>query len=370
MLIALTVLLMASIVAISALQSSDTDVGIAGNFKAKVQSFYIAEAGVEMAYGVMRDTITWRTGFSDHPFANGSFDVRIVDSSAISGLIDTLIVYSTGHRSEAVTELEVWFATQRPFGWAAFGDERMKVCGTSMTDSFDSDSGTYATTHRNEMGNVGSNGYLDICGTADVNGDALTSTPGQIDIAGTAFVNGDTSSTSPAVIMDPVSDADMAYAEANSNAPAGLSGGFSYNIGSKRLRVLPGQTLTLADGIYYFTELDINGNVQIAPGAQVEIYLRNDASFGSQAKVNLNGKPANLMLFSVGTSITIAGGAEIWSVFYCPDTEIRLTGGADMYGAFIGNVADDVGRSSFHYDRSLGDLTRKNSLEKIAWRQL
>lgn len=370
MLVSLVVLLMLGLIGIASIQTSDTDFSIADNYQSGIKSLYIAEAGVELAYAVRRDTATWREGFADYAFGGGAFTVSIVDSTDSLALDDTVIVYSTGVRDAAVTSLEVHFAAARPFRWAAFGDDYLKVCGTSMTDSFDSDSGSYAATRRDEEGNVGSNGPVSICGSADVNGDAMTSDPGQMTITGSASVSGDTTTTAPVVILDPITAEEIAWAKANSNAPAGLSGGYTYNNGTKNLRVNPGQTLTMQSGVYYFNDIDINGTIQLAAGAEVQVYLGGDAFLQAQSRINVGNKPARFQVFSVGDDFRVAGGAEFWGVLYAPETSFRLTGGADLYGSFIANVSDDVGGSSFHFDRSLKDLKRSRTLHKISWREI
>ena len=76
------------------------------------------------------------------------------------------------------------------------------------------------------------------------------------------------------------------------------------------------------------------------------------------------------MIYGVGTDLKFAAGSQTYAVIYAPDVDIHLTGGCDIYGAYIGNVAHDAGGSGFHYDRSLRDLQLDNILEKVAWREL
>ncbi len=370
MLIALAVMMMISLLGISAVQMSSTDMAISENFQQDTRSFYLAEAGVEHAYGIIRDTSTWRTGLSNVTFAGGQYNVTVIDKTTQASLGDTVVLRSIATRSGAQTGVEVKLAPARPFRWAAFADDHMDLLGGTYTDSYDSDSGSYIATMRLEDGDVGSNGFVDINGDAEINGDAGSASAGELSIDGSAYVGGDTTTTAPMQVFDPVSVADINYAKTNNTAPGGLSGSFNFNNGSKALRVNPGNTLTLADGIYYFSSMDIQGNIVIAPGATAKIYIDGNITMNSQARVNIAGKPIQCQIYSRGAEIRINGGAEVKSVVYAPDTEIRLIGGSDLYGAYVGNVAQDNGGSNFHYDRSLRDWELKKHYAKVAWREI
>jgi hypothetical protein len=370
MFVAMALLVMISLLGLSAVQMTSTDMSITENFQQDTRSFYVAEGGVEHAYGILRDTASWRTGLSNQSVGGGMYNVTITDEATQPALLDTLVFVSSSERSGARSTIEVKFAPTRPFRWAAFADDHMDLNGGTYTDSYDSDSGTYAATMLLEGGDVGSNGYVDISGTADINGDAGTASAGDLSIGGAGVVSGDTTTTAPMQVFDPVTVADIDYAEANNTAPGGLSGTYNFNAGNKSLRVNPGNTLTLADGMYYFSSMDISGDIVIPAGSTVKIYIDGDIQVQSMAKINVAGIPIQCQIYSRGSLIRINGGAEIRSVVYAPDTEIRLTGGGDLYGAYVGNVATDNGGSNFHYDRSLGDFELEKHYSKVAWREM
>ncbi|HUU45449.1 MAG TPA: pilus assembly PilX N-terminal domain-containing protein [Acidobacteriota bacterium] len=370
MLIALGILMMIALIGAAVVKTSSTDMGIAENYQHDLRSFYVAEAGVEHTYGVVRDSTDWRDGFTDASFAGGSYSVTLTDSTTDVALEDTIVLISTGTFSNAVSAVEVKLAPLKPFQWAAFAKDYMMLCGDTYTDSYDSDSGSYAATASPDDGDVGSNGQLDICGSADINGDAATSEPGGLEITGFADVSGDTTSDAPVYIFDPIPQSAVDYAVANSMAPAGLSGTFTYNSSSKNLRLTPGQTMTMASGIYYFEDVTVNGTINLAPGAQVEIYIGGDVDIQAFASINMGGAAADMIIYGVGPLIKFAAGAELTAVIYAPDVDIHLTGGCDIYGAFVGNVAHDAGGSAFHYDRALRDLELDKIYNKVCWREL
>ena len=218
------------------------------------------------------------------------------------------------------------------------------------------------------LGDVGSNGHVKMCGTAVINGSASTSNPGDIEADGGAQFQ-DTTSTAMPHVFDPVSQAEMDFAKANSIAPGALTGIFNYNNGTRNLRISPGNTVTMASGIYYFNELDLKGALELDPGASVTVYLAGDAKINAGALINSLGAPKDFLIFGVGDRFDISAGAEIRAAVYMPDTEINLNGSADLYGSFIGNFADDLGCSSFHYDRALRELKKSSILVKVSWQE-
>jgi len=369
MIVSLLVLLMLGLIGMAAIQTSNTEMDIARNYQIDMKSFYIAEAGAELAFTVIRDTLTWRDGFAAQPFANGSFDVAIIDSSTESALTETLLVRSTGYRSDAVSHIELKLAPRRPFKWAVVGDKYLKGCGGTGTDSYNSDSGSYWVTRLNTGGDVGSNGPVNICGTSDIYGSVSTSLPGELDIAPGALVTGDTTSVAPESTYPPVSQSEFDYALANNAAPAGLTGDCKYNPATHTLDVQPGKTVKLSSGTYYFSDLKINGSIELAHGASVKIYITGNIDLQAGSMVNTKGSPKDFQMFGQGGTFKFAGSSEIRAALYAPQTEFSLVGGGNLYGAFITKTVDDNGGSSFHYDRSLAELVPLEGYDKVAWRE-
>jgi hypothetical protein len=370
MLIALSLLFMMALMGVSAIQTSSVDMSITDNYKQDARSFYIAEAGLEHACAILRDSSGWRTGLSEINLGGGSYSVRVLDEDSLAGLDDTVLVISTGTRSGAVSMVQVKLATTNPWRWAAFADSSFELGGNTLTDSYDSDSGTYASTRRNEGGDIGSNGHVDIYGTADIYGDASTSSPGEMDITGAAVVTGDTTSLAPEQQFDPVTTSDINAAKAVNAAPAGLSGNYVFNSGTKSLEVKPNKTMTLSGGTYYFSSMDLKGTVNVQSGETVKIYIDGDISMNSQANVNMGGAPKQLQIYSKGGNVTFNGGGNIKALLYAPDSEFSFTGHAELYGSFIMGEASNAGGSGFHYDRSLRNLTGGGELERVAWKEL
>ena len=127
----------------------------------------------------------------------------------------------------------------------------------------------------NTGGDVGTNVSIEIINTATVNGNVSTANPGDLTIGGFATVNGDTTSTAPTTPMNLADQGDYDWAAANNSRYTGMSGDVNFGPGPLDLRVNDDDEVTLQSGTYYFTSifLDDDAKLQLAPGAQVKIYV-------------------------------------------------------------------------------------------------
>jgi hypothetical protein len=370
MVISLLVLLMLGLIGVAAVQTSNTEMDISDNYQRDMKSFYIAEAGAELAIGVLRDSLDWREGFTDYTYGGGMFTVTLRDSNDTIILRDSIVIISTGQRGAATTSLELKLAPRQPFDWGAHGDDWLTICGGSLTDSWNSDSGSYAATRLLAGGDVGSNGHVMICGNADVYGNAGTSEPGELDIVGGARVTGDTSTIAPEIHYPPIPQSEYDDAIAHTAAPAGFTGDYNYDPATYNLQIQPHKTLILSSGTYYFNDIQVRGSIELAPGATVTIYVGGGVELESFATVNAGGAPGDLLIFGSDQDWKFAAHSEINAAIYAPEMDFHMTGQANLYGSFITNTVHDAGGSQFHYDRSLRKIKFPGIFDKVSWREI
>ena len=373
LLIVLLLMGMLSIVSIMSVDRATTDVELSYNQLHADQALYIAEAGVHRAIAELNVDSSWRQGFVDEPFANGSYTVELIDSLTDPALADTIIVHSIGRigASEAAAGLEAWVvrAAAYPFQYALFGDMSIEV-ETSCTDSYNSDSGSYAATLDTVYGDVGSNGFVNIHSGSVIGGDVLTSTPGGISISGSTVL-GDTSSTADPQTLDAVADSEFVWAASVSNAPAGLSGSYTYDPVTKALRF---DSLVLASGVYFFSSIhgDSLSSLTLAPGASVTIYVTGEFEIEHNSSVNLGGKPSNFVVYSKGSEFEVEHDSQFYGVFYGPQAEFEIEHSSATYGSIVAREIEMEDNSCFHFDRSLVDLSKGvgEGFEIAWWREI
>lgn len=375
-LIVLALMSMLTIIAIMSANRATLDVELSYNQLHTEKAFYAADAGIKHAVAVLNDSINWRTGFANRDIGGALYSVAVVDSVSQPALIDTIILRSTATASEAVSNVEakVLVVFDRPFQYAAFGSDSIIMKNTACTDSFNSDSGSYVSTQLNEDGDIGSNGYINLSNTADVFGDATTSSDGGIILDGTAVITGDTSSSAPEQDMTIIPDSDFSWAQSNSMAPSGFSGNFVYDPSTYSLTLNNTyDTLVLSSGVYYFSSISLgqNASLQVAPGANVIIYMTDNLTLGQKASVNPYGTTSSLQIYSTGTELLLGQNTEFHGAFWGPNTAISIEQNTDVYGSLIGKSIFLANSACVHYDRSLSEITTSVSkgVEVIAWRE-
>lgn len=376
-LIALCIMSMLTIIALSAVKTSNTDVELSYNQLHGDQAFYVAEAGSKHAFAQLNDSSIWRAGYSMVSMGPGTYHVTLIDSLSIPALDDTVLIRSEAEVRSAASVVQLWTVPERyyPFQYAMFGDNSVLMENGTCTDSYRSDSGSYAATQVNDEGDIGSNGTVTLQNTATVGGDAQTATPDGITQDAASTIVGDTTTGVDSVEIDIVSDSEYTWAKSVSLAPDSLSGSsYNYNPGTRALTIGTSGTLTLTSGVYYFSSIKMeqDADLIIAPGASVTIYLTGDLVMENNTRINPGGLPIDCIFFSKGSLFKLENTSEFYGGFYGPDAVFKVENNTALYGSI---VAEDVileNAACFHYDRLLGGYWKGYTGDQliVAWRQM
>ncbi len=357
-------------VTIMAVNRSTTDVDMSFNQVHEEQAFYIAEAGAKRAFYQLNDSSEWRGGYDDIDFGEGTFSVELIDSTTDATLFDTVIIRATGYlqSAKAVIDIEVIPDYIHPFQYAMFAEAGISLDKNTCTDSFNSDSGSYAATVLDSLGSIGTNGTVTSSKDVNFGGDIQVATDGGITLGIGNVVNGDTTSTMDSVSLDAIPPSEFIWAASVSPAPIGLSGsGYSYNSGSNSLVLGSGADLVLQSGVYYFSEIDLGANskITLAPGADVQIYTTGDIHLGQYSTINDGGSPADLMVYSSGSSLEFDQGNTFYGAFYGPNATIQYDQTTSVYGSIVGGSIQLDAGACFHYDRNLANITKGTTGEML-----
>lgn len=372
-LIALSLITMLTMIGMFAVNSAITDVDLAFNKLHADESFYIAEAGAKQAIFELQQDENWRVGFTDVKFGDGLFTVTVIDSSIDAALVDTMIILSDATTPNAQANIEITLYPEpfNPFIYSMFGDDSVMVKNSFVTDSYNSDSGSYAATSVDSSGDIGSNGNIMVDNGAYVGGDVISSLTGGTDVHPGAIVTGDIADDIPEVDLPPIPEEEFLWAEANNTAPAGLSGSYSYDMITGELAT--NGDLVLADGVYYFESIELKNNASITlePGASVTIYVRDTTYLKNGGDINAGGDPTDFLIVSQGPLMLMNSG-EIYATLYTPESTADLKNSGDFYGSII---AEDIichNSANFHYDRDLANFSKDEwfIITEVGWREL
>ncbi|MEW5923093.1 MAG: hypothetical protein AB1746_03815, partial [Candidatus Zixiibacteriota bacterium] len=303
LLISLLLIGMLSLLTIMTIRLSNTDIDLSYNQINTDKTFYIAEAGAKRAIAQLNSDPTWTAGYYNVPFNNGSFTVQITDSSTNAALLDTVIITSSGWTINAQAKVEMAVVPQynTPFKYALFADDAVELKNGMSTDSYNSDSGSYAVTQDTLYGDVGSNANIVMHNGSYVGGDVTTSADSTaLDINSGARVTGEIRSGAPREKLAPVPQSEFDMAETDNDNTSGISGDYSYDPSTHAFE--SSGTVTLSGGTYYFSSLTLKNSAEllIEPGADVKIYITGDIEIKNSGGVNVGGTAGNLTFLSQG----------------------------------------------------------------------
>jgi len=371
LLVVLALILFISAVGVITLDTANTDIELSYNQLHEDQAFYIAEAGAKQALATLNDDNSWRDGYTDEPFGEGAYTVSLTDSLVDSALFDTVLIRSSAgvDGSRSTVELTAVPVYIYPFRYAMFAKGGIVLDRETCTDSYDSDSGSYAATHLDSLGDIGSNGTVTSSQLVNFGGGISVATPGGITLGAGSTVTGDTTSTADSVDIPPISTTELDWARTNSIAQTGMTGsGYTYNNGTKALTTGSYGTITLTSGVYYFSSITLGqgSSISLAPNADVTIYVTGNITCGQTSTINASGLPANLAIYSTGASFAFNQGNTFNGSFYGPNAHIQYDQTTQLFGALIGNTIKLDRYACFHYDRSLSRKTHGTTGEMIA----
>jgi len=372
-LIALCLMMMLSLVAIIAVNSSNTDVELSINQLHADKAFYLAEAGAKRAFNELQSDPVWTAGYSAVPFEGGTYSVQIIDSSTNAALDDTILIIATGWTMNAQVDVEMTVAPDitNPFEYAMFAKDAIDIRNSMMTDSYNSDSGSYLGTRLDSSGDVGSNGTIDVANGAFVGGDITTSLSGGTDVNAGATVTGTVADDAPPQEIPDVPQAEFDTAAITNDNLTGLSGTYTYDSVTHTLSSTG--TIYMQSGTYYFSDITLmnTATIILAPGAEVTLYVTGDIEMKNSSSVNVGGSPSDFLIYSQG-DLVLKNSGDFYGSFYSPDGDCDLRNSGEFFGSIIANTIISHNSSNFHYDRNLATIKRKwsDDMLMIAWREL
>ncbi len=443
LIIALLVLLILSVLAASIIFVTQTETWATANNRSMVQARYAAEAGAQKTLNYLRYTyatpanlgvfdqtkypiqlagggdviLSAMTGVAGtYPDAaqQAAFSAALKDASvpgvgvpasyevqarllSIQGPgVQTWEITSQGNvpsirnaQVQVVMKIEKRGTPLFVYGIFATGNtcKAIDMSSSSFTDSFDSSAGSYAATKSSTGGDVGTNGNVNMSGSAYFDG-KLSSPNGGTGSCSSGAKTALTSSSSTVVSTPPplpvealVPLAPVTFPPPPPPSPVppttamNMSGNCGTvpgctNVSTKEVSLAPGQygdlnasggtTVHLSAGTYNVNNLVLSGGSPIVVDSGPVIINVEGASvskaidFSGGSITNSSGDPSNFQINYGGSeTVTLSGGSGSYGVVYAPNAPTTLSGSSAWYGAVVGLTITDSGGGAIHYDRAL-----------------
>jgi len=361
---------------------SSSEMTVSGNYKRSRQAFYDAEAGVNYVLAGVE------SGLADGTLVLSGSTV-IVNFTAPGGFsfdpVTTFIKVSNGYRFQVTgnagggrTTLEVIFDRDPSMPFGVFGDKKLDLKQDSYVASYDSASNPNPMFSDNTHdADVGSNEKVLVYNGTTIYGivglgEAVDGTDGVLAAAGVPLIEFGSKDVDR-VDPDPLgaiggnlamSFATVSVSNDNDSASPVIAGN-AISLGS-------GDTMTLAEGNYYLTDVTIGSGANLiidASAGPVNIYLSGAFRADIGSNISITGLPADFTLFSNATDniIFIHNGAFTGTV-YAPYANIEMKNGSDVFGMLWGATVDIENGGYIYFDTALKNKWQNNTVSVVSWR--
>ena len=225
-----------------------------------------------------------------------------------------------------------------------------QVGRASHTDSYNSSVGDYATAGIGDNGDICTNGHLTLNGNSYVNGDALWWEQANSPNADTSQVSGDVESFEEPIDFPEIDTGGAETTNDNASIPLSANGVQPLNNGVFQLGDPPPiatkkkkkgeeeeeeeegggssepDSVTLAPGTYYFSEMNLGSNSVVYVTGPTYIYVEGTIDLRYGGIINLTKKPMNLQIYPMGadTYFYLPFFGELHAVIYSTQAHIYL----------------------------------------------
>jgi len=285
------------------------------------------------------------------PGTGAPFAVRVVSIRNKTPLFFAAIM---GRYSTDVTREAVAVGSGRCGGiWGLRG---VRVVGNVVTDSYNSDEGTYMADSAYENGDICSGRDVVLNGGVEVHGDVMCGFGYEVNINGAAAeITGMTTANSQEISYGPLDFGDIRYTNDNLSIPLLTDGGRSpwrRGLGAN-FRLNANDNVTFPPGNFYFDSITMNSGATITLSGKTTIYVGGNVAAAGAGIINATADPGNLDMKVAGTEFAIGGTYEFYGSVVAPNADVKLYGTADYFGAMIGGTVSMLGDFQFHVDESL-----------------
>ena len=385
----LVLLAFITLLGITAVIVTTTDIKIGGNYKQSLQAFQDAEAGVQYAIpkieeGLKADPQTFTLPTTIGTSSTLTYTVPTDFSFVISGIsligVDTYSFRSTGSSGSAGSTVEVVLKRDPLLPYGAFGNSVLDLKAGGAVYSYNSSvtgNSDPVPSDSTGDGDVGSNVLVKLYNGTLIDGDVNLGDYGSDPVneascqeLPTPEIHGDITDV-PRVDPDPLGavGGDLAvdfitYNADNDNVSAGIFG--------NTLLLGNNETKTLDAGNYYLTSISLgNGstlNIDSTVG-DVNIYLNGGLNAINGSFINFTGSPMDLTIFSNSTNlISFDHGSSFKGTVYAPYATIEMKNDADIYGMIWANEVYMKNSGQFYFDMALKDKWRVFNM--VSWQEV
>ncbi|MEO0649459.1 MAG: hypothetical protein AAFZ65_02125 [Planctomycetota bacterium] len=342
------------------------------------QAFPLAEAGLAEAYAGLTMTKSGNVGSRLQPatYGGGYLWVEATDQADGTVVLESQALYGFGHaRVELVVRPEEVSLSSLGF----FANSTLAVPDLTAVDSFNSSVDTYAwhvAEGRNREAVVGSNGDVDLTGTATVLGSVVHGPTSSANVGGSATVTGDVAPRRASQSLPDVSLPNIA-ADPPQNVAAGATlivpaGDFAFD----SIHVLDGGELVLKAPLNLTVDsLTVDPNAKLTidnTGGAVSVYARDGVTLATGSALETCKQDSTSVTLQIAegpnAGSTLAASGQLYGQIYAPRTEVAVGRATEVFGSLVADRITLEDGVQLHFDLNTIAVREDALPELLSWR--
>lgn len=239
-----------------------------------------------------------------------------------------------------------------PLRGALVSQSRTTVTGNSYIDSYRTSDGPYRLETAGDNGDIVSSGNISVGGSVTLKGDVVAES---VNVGTGPDISGDIITSSRTVEFPAIDLSDIESDNDNDTLPLIMQENRSYSPldDQRNFSLNGGIAYSIPPGDFYFNDLTLSGQSSLLISGTTRIYLTGNLSTSGGDLINSTQDPANLRIFMTGGTVKLNASVDWYGFLYAPNSEISLSGNADLFGAIVGDVISGTGNLDLHFDEDL-----------------
>ena len=362
--------------------------------KEKLRAAYVSQAGLSQAMYQLQRGQSGNVGTPQTPVQWGGSQCWVQEFYVTPSIV-RLRASGIDNGTGAAQELVVRAVPNTIWMYGAFGREHLHMDANAHVDSYNSDTGTYASQtsgsgtliHALGNGDIGSNGDITMDVNGTVWGDAIAGPGHTTTVLGNADVYGATTPAT-ALVNLPVINV-PAYPSSGplivTNNTVLASGNYNFT----NLRLNSSKTLTVtgpANVVCTNLELRSSANLLIdATNGLVTFYVIDDFIMNSNAQFRAtDSDPLNLRINLLSDNVInpeinvqldeifLDSNTQVHGTILAPNAQVVIDSNFQMFGALMARSVDLSSNAFFHFDEALltAPINGPPTYETMAWREM
>jgi hypothetical protein len=94
-------------------------------------------------------------------------------------------------------------------------------------------------------------------------------------------------------------------------------------------------------------------NFELAPGAELDLFVRGDLEFSGSNTLGDIAKPARIRVYAAGTKVHLSGGTRLGGNIYAPNAKLSSSGDIEVSGSLFAREFSLTGSTTIHYDEAI-----------------